>query len=297
MKDLNLLYAFEAIWRERSVSAAAEVLGVTQSATSGSLKKLRGEYDDKLFVQVGRRMEPTPLANELAPMLLDALAMIRRTRKEPANFEPLQSKRVFTIRTRDIGEVACFPRLVQRLRDVAPNVRIRSIWKPIDETLAGLASGQIDLAVGYLPALEAGIHGKSLFSQKYVTVLRKGHPLEGAVLTLDRFLTQEHLLVEYSGSGHVLLEKALIEAGAKDRIRLRLPQYLSAPHIVTSTDLIWVVPELLASELTKHFELVVKPLPLSVPEFDVAMYWHDRYHRDPASRWLREQFDTLFRTV
>jgi DNA-binding transcriptional LysR family regulator len=288
VKDLNLLYVFEAMWRERSVTEAAESLGVTQAAVSSSLKRLRTEYGDKLFTQVGRRMEPTPLASTMSPQLLDALAMVRTTHSAPTVFDPAQASRTFTVRTRDIGEVVCLPSLLADLGQSAPGVKLKTVFRPIDETLAGMASGHIDVALGFLPSLETAIHRRKLFSQHYVCAMRADHPLSKVPLDLDAFLAQEHLLVEYSGSGHLVLEKALVDAGVKDRIRVRMQQYLSAPHFIISSDMLWSVPAMLAETLARHFPLVIKPHPLPLPNFEVALYWHDRYHQDPANRWLRE---------
>ncbi len=288
MKDLNLLYVFEAMWRERSVTEAAESLGVTQAAVSSSLKRMRTEYGDKLFTQVGRRMEPTPLASTMSSQLLDALAMVRKTHSAPTVFEPTLASRTFTVRTRDIGEVVCFPGVLEELGQSAPGIKLRTVFRPIDETLTGMASGHIDLALGFLPSLETAIHRRKLFSQHYVCAMRADHPLSKAPLDLEAFLAQEHLLVEYSGSGHQVIEKALIEAGAKNRIRVRMPQYLSAPHFIISSDMLWSVPAVLAETLARHFPLAIKPHPLPLPTFEVALYWHDRYHQDPANRWLRE---------
>jgi DNA-binding transcriptional LysR family regulator len=288
MKDLNLLFVFEALWRDRSVTLAAEHLGLTQAAVSGSLKRLRAEYDDKLFVLVGRRMQPTPLARDLASELLDGLALIRRTQASRGQFDPISSKRLFVLRTRDVGEAICVPHVLSALREAAPGVRLRTVFAAIPETLAGLAGGQIDLALGFLPALETGIHRRTLFKQHYVCVMREGHPLARARLTLERFAAAEHLLVEYSGSGHVVIERALIEAGARHRIKIRMPQYLGAPHIVMTSDLLWIAPAVLAKMLGRYYPFVIKPHPLSLPDFEVATYWHDRYHRDPANKWLRE---------
>ncbi|MDM0066950.1 MULTISPECIES: LysR family transcriptional regulator [unclassified Variovorax] len=288
MKDLNLLYVFEAMWRDRSVTVSAERLGLTQAAVSGSLKRIREEYDDKMFTLVGRRMEPTPLAVELAPQLLDALALVRKTRVERGRFDPAIARRMFTVRTRDIGEVVCLPRILAALGQSAPGLRLRTLFRPIPETMSGMAAGQIDFALGFLPTLETGIHSRLLFRQHYVCVMREGHPLAGVKLTSKRFAESEHLLVEYSGSGHAVLERALVDAGARHRITVRLPQYLAAPHFVIGSDLLWSVPAMLAETLQAHYRLVIKPHPLSLPEFEVALYWHDRYHRDPANKWLRD---------
>lgn len=296
MKDLNLLNAFEALWRDRSVTAAAERLGLTQAAVSGSLRRLRGEFEDKLFTQVGRKMEPTPLAVDVAPQLLDALALVRKAQSERVRFTPATAKRMFTVRTRDIGEVTVVPRLQATLAQLAPGIQLRSVFLPIPETMSGLANGQIDFAMGFLPILETGIHKRLLAMQHYVCVMRAGHPLAKNKLTLDRFVDSDHLLVEYSGSGHLQLERALIEAGAGTRIRVRLPQYLSAPHSILNSDMMWSVPAALAESLAQYYPLVIKPHPLQLPEIEVCVYWHDRYHRDPANKWLRDLVAQQFAT-
>jgi DNA-binding transcriptional LysR family regulator len=297
VKDLNLLYVFEALWRDRSVTIAAESLGVSQAAVSSSLKRLRGEYDDPVFTLVGRRMEPTPRAVGLSHQLLEALALVRKSRSGQARFDPATSRRMFTVRTRDIGEVVCFPRLLASMGIAAPEIRLRTVFKPIEETIAGLASGHIDLALGFLPSLETGIHRKLLFKQHYVCVMRVDHPIARRRLTLELFCSQDHLLTEYSGSGHQALERALNDAGLRNRIKVRLPQYLSAPHLIVESDLLWVVPSILAERLAKNFPLVIKPAPLTLGSFEIGLYWHDRFHRDVANKWLRDFIGEQFTDV
>ncbi|AKC80634.1 LysR family transcriptional regulator [Xanthomonas arboricola] len=287
MKDLNLLYVFEALWRDRSVTIAAESLGLSQAAVSSSLKRMRQEYGDPVFTLVGRRMEPTPLAESMSARLLDALSMVRKT-DERTQFDPDQSKRLFTIRTRDIGEVICLPAVFSALQAQHPGIRLRTVFRPMTDTLTGMSSGQIDLALGFLPSLENGIHRRRLFEQHYVCVMRSGHPLAKNTLTQQRFCASDHLVVEYSGSGHQILEKSLTEAGIRHRIRIRIPQYLSAPHFICTSDLIWSVPAALAQVMAKSYPLVIKPHPLKLPPFEIALYWHDRFHRDPANKWMRE---------
>jgi DNA-binding transcriptional LysR family regulator len=297
MKDLNLLYIFEALWRDRSVTGAAHNLGLTQAAVSSALKRMREENGDKMFTLVGRRMEPTPYALSVSQQLLDALAAIRKTSSVESRFDPSTSRRLFTIRTRDIGEVVCFPQLLRQLDAIAPHIRLRTIFLPIEETLAGLASGRMDFALGFLPSLETGIHRRVLFTQHYVCVMRAGHPLADQELTADLFRQQQHLLTEYSGSGHQVLERGLIDAGVRNQIKVRLPQYLSAPHFVISSDLLWCAPAVMAETLAAHFPLRIKKLPIPLPEFEIALYWHDRYHRDPANKWLRDFIAGQFKSA
>jgi DNA-binding transcriptional LysR family regulator len=288
MRDLNLLLVFEALWLDQSVTAAGERLGVSQAAVSSSLKRLREEYKDKLFTLVGRRMQPTPLASAMAPRILDALALVRTTRREPEAFDAGTANRMFVVRTRDIGEIVCFPGIVRQLADTAPGIKLRTVFRPIEETLAGLAGGQIDLALGFLPSLESGIHKKALFGQHYVCVMRSGHPLARRPLTAATLASQQYLLVEYSGSGHALLERAVTQWSGRDSIRVRIPQYLSAPHFIIESDLLWIAPALLAETLSRHFPLAIRPLPIALPPFEVALYWHERYHGDPGNKWLRD---------
>lgn len=288
MKDLNLLYVFEAMWRDRSVTLAAENLGLTQAAVSSALKRLRQEHNDKMFSQVGRRMEPTPYAVGASHQLLTALAMIRTASNAHTPFDPATSRRQFTIRTRDVGEVVCFPKIFSKVAQEAPAVRLRTAFLPIDDTVSGLASGRLDLAIGFLPSLETSIHRRPLFTQHYVCVMREQHPLAQSTLSYDMLRELDHLLVEYSGSGHLVIERALIDAGARHQIKIRLPQYLSAPHLIISSDLIWCAPVELAQTLSEYYPLVLKPMPLELPSFEIALYWHDRFHRDPANKWLRE---------
>lgn len=290
MKDLNLLFVFEALWRDRSVTAAAERLGLTQAAVSSSLKRLRDEYDDRLFMLVGRRMEPTPLAEELAPQLLEAMSLVRRTALERIRFDAASARRLFTVRTRDIGEALCLPSVLDALSREAPTVRLRTVNRSAQDTLAGMASGQIDLALGFLPALENGIHRRLLFTQHHVCLMRRGHPLEHVELTAERFSEQEHVLVEAGASGHAHVERALLDGGLKTRIKVRLPQYLAAAYVVERSDMLWSVPTMLADDVMRRFSLISRPHPLQLPSFEVALYWHERCHRDPANRWVRDLF-------
>ncbi len=288
MKDLNLLYTFEALWRDHSASIAAENLGVTQAGVSASLKRLRQDFGDRLFTLVERRMEPTPFAIQIAPLLLQSLELVRESRRHSATFEPLLCRKKFKLRMRDVGEVVCLPSILKYLLQYAPDSRVETEAGPLEDTLQGLSTGRIDLAIGFLPQLQTDIHSSNVFKQKYVCVFRQGHPLENTHLTHDMFLAQKLLCVDAGGSGHFALEKSLVDICGKNSIQLRIAQSLAAPHILATTNLVWVAPEALAITFEKYFPLVIRPLPLDIANFEIAMYWHDRYHRDPENKWLRE---------
>jgi len=290
MKDLNLLRVFDAIWATRSVSKAAERLALTQPAVSSALARLRKAYADPLFTRVGAQMVPTPFCSDQAHYLLDALALVDRSLADVKGFEPARSRRNFMLRMQDIGEACFMPVLLAHCKTEAPNIGFRTTFPTLELTRQGLADGRIDLAVGYLPGLEAGIHRRELFTERYVCVMRNGHPLARKGLGMEELAAAEFLMVEYAGTGHSALERQLREAGVARKVRLRLPQHLGAPHVVVTTDLLWIVPAMLARLLVKNFPLAVKPCPLPLQPFPIALYWHDRFHRDPGNQWLRQAF-------
>ncbi|NWE77786.1 LysR family transcriptional regulator [Pseudomonas yamanorum] len=296
MKDLNLLYTFEALWRDHSVSIAAQNLGVTQAAVSSSLKRMRQDYGDKLFALVGRRMEPTPFCVQIAPRLLESLALVRDASSQMISFDPQPCRKTFTIRMRDVGEVVCLPPMLAELFAAAPKTRVHTVGGTMDETLNGLSTGRIDLAVGFMPTLQTDIHRSTVFTQHYVCAMRSDHPLAAHPLTLEQFSTQEHLLVEAGGSGHQILERALIDTGGRDCIKVRIPQYLSAPHLLLGSNMVWTVPSALGQTLARFFPLVIHPLPLEIPPFEIDLYWHDRFHRDPENKWFRELVGRVLRS-
>ncbi|SER72786.1 DNA-binding transcriptional regulator, LysR family [Pseudomonas sp. NFACC02] len=288
MKDLNLLYTFEALWRDHSTSIAAQNLGVTQSAVSGSLKRLRQSYGDRLFTLVGRRMEPTPFCVQIAGPLLESLNLIRAAERQRVDFDPARCRETFTFRMLDVGEVVCLPPILRQLALHAPLARLNTVGGAMDETLTGLATGRVDLALGYLPSLQTDIHRLPVFSQHYVCAIRREHRLADQELTLSRYLACDHVVVETVGISNQAVERALVDAGGRGCIRMRVPHHLSSAHLVLQSDMVWTLPVALGRTLAQFYPLVIKPVPLHIPSFDIDLYWHDRFHRDPLNKWLRE---------
>jgi DNA-binding transcriptional LysR family regulator len=296
MQDLNLLRVFEALWYEKSVTSAAQKLGLSQGAVSLSLKRLREEYQDKLFVQINRTMEPTPLAEKISVNLLQASRLIRESQAAPRQFEPSNSRRVFNIRARDINEVVIVPSILERLQTVAPNIGIRTIFLPTDETFQRLASGRLDLALGYLPGTAADIHRTPIYSgKKYVCLMRADHPFAQGELTEERYFDAQHLLVENSITSNHSVERVLIAAGRRENIKVRLTQYLAASWYILKFDLLWTLPDTFAKLLAQYYPFVIKPLPAPLElSYETCLYWHERFHADAEIKWLRELIlDTL----
>jgi DNA-binding transcriptional LysR family regulator len=294
MKDLNLLRVFEAIWATRSVSRAAERLGLTQPAVSSALARLREVYTDPLFTRAGLNMAPTAFCTEQSHYLLDALALVERSLSGARAFEPQTADRRFVLGMRDIGEATLLPQVLAHCQQHAPKVSLHTLLSPLETTNQKLADGRVDLAVGFLPALEAGIHRRELFTQHYVCAARAGHPLLKSRITLAGLARADHLAIDYSGTGHALIERQLREQGLERTVRLRTPHYLATAPILAGTDLVCLMPEMLAQAMGASHGIAYKPIPLRAMRFPIALYWHDRFHRDPGNRWLRSVFVQLF---
>jgi DNA-binding transcriptional LysR family regulator len=293
MKDLNLLRVFEAVWSSRSVSKAAERLGLTQPAVSTALKRLRETYADPLFTRVGSQMAPTAFCSQQARYLLDALALVDRSMSEVQAFDPAASNRQFVLGMRDIGEATLLPAVLSYCATRAPAVRIQTLISPLETTGNKLADGRVDLAIGFLPALEAGIHKRELFTQHYVCVMRADHPLARRRLTVRDLKTARHLSIDFSGTGHAMVDRQLRDQGLERNPRLTVPHYMSAAPILAGTDLVCLMPEMLADHIAPRYGLASLPVPLKAMKFPIALYWHERFHRDPGNIWLRGVFTEL----
>ncbi len=293
--DLNLLLVFEAMFRHGSVTRAAAHIGLTQSAMSSALGRLRRQFDDPLFVNTRSGMLPTPRALELAPPLTEALALVRGAIGSRQNFEPRSSTRSLRIYMTDVGELVLLPSLMRHLHAHAPLIRLETAQLPAAELAVRLETGDIDLAVGYLPQLADKIRRTRLFEEHYVCMTRPDHPLgRSAPLTLKEFLGARHVLIASMGSGHQQLERMLSERGVQENVALRVPHFVVVPLIVASTDLLVSLPSRVAGASARVAKVKVHPLPIPIPSFGVSLYWHERVENDPANQWLRNAMLELF---
>ena len=293
--DLNLLLVFEAMFRHGSVTRAAAQIGLTQSAMSSALGRLRRQFGDPLFVNTRSGMLPTPRALELAPPLTEALAMVRGAMGSRAAFDPRNSTRSLRVYMTDVGEMVLLPALMRHLHTQAPAMRLETAQLAAAELAVRLETGDIDLAVGYLPQLPDKIRRARLFEEHYVCMTRPDHPLgRHAPLTLKEFLSARHVLIASMGSGHQMLERTLAERGVHENVALRVPHFVVVPLIVAGTDLVVSTPSRVAGVSGRLVKVKVHPLPIPIPSFDVSLYWHERVENDPANLWLRNAMVELF---
>lgn len=285
--DLNLLRVFDAVLRDGSVTAAGERLGLSQPAMSNALSRLRRLLDDPLFVRTPSGMRPTPFAQRLAAPVRQALDLIQTTLSQQAAFDPRTSQRSFRLQLSDVGEIVFLPALLERLEREAPGVRIDTEQLPQDEVSEALSAGEIDLAVGFLPGLSAGVVSKRLFRDRYVCVVRADHPRIGSRITLAQFLAASHLLVSARGSAHEIVEQTLRNKGFARRIALRVPHFTVVPMILARTDHMVIVPEGLMRAIARFGRFKSLKPPVDIPALDVKVHWHERFGRDPGIAWLR----------
>ena len=292
--DLNLLRVLDAILRERSVTGAASRLGLTQPAVSNALARLRRTLADPLFVRTPRGMDPTPFAQTLADPVHQALGLFEAALAQRAGFDPAGSARSFRFYMSDIGEIFFLPPLVERVRKVAPGVRIETVALALEDIPTALATGELDIATGFLSALPAPVRSRRLFLDPYVCMMRRDHPKIGATLTRRDFVAASHVLVSSMGSGHRVIEEALEKNGITRRIALRVPHFTVLPMVLERTDLLLTIPLRIARALEKQGRLKALKLPVPIPAADIGLHWHERVEQDPGNRWLREQMFDLF---
>ena len=294
--DLNLVRVFVAIHETRSVTLAADRLGITQPSVSHALAKLRVTYGDRLFTRAASGLVPTPLADQLAPPLRDALATVEATLDEARAFAPDRSTRQFRIAMSDIGALYFTPPLLKRLQERAPGMRV-DIVQPSATLVDDLAAGAIDFAVGNLPELVATTRTTSLFQEHYVCLMSEDHPWIGASMSIEEFARARHVLVTSPSSGHVLVDGILAGQGIVRNVVARVPQFSVLPYLVAHTDLLVVLPSRVSRLFDSLGHLKTLALPVDIPTFEVRAHWHARQQDNPAHRWMRENMVETLRLL
>ncbi len=290
--EIRLLRLFDATHATRSITRAAEMLGLAQPTISIGLGKLREHFGDPLFIRSADGMLPTPLADALAPPIRDALQAMRQIASWRTEFDPAQSRQTFRIAMTDASHVTLLPRILAQVRSEAPSVALEA--SRIDAALpAALQAGQIDLALGLIPALETGFFEQTLFEQDWICIASRHHPRLASGLSVAAYQQEAHIGI-VSGTGQRLLEEAVGSLAIERRVALRLPGFLGLSAIVAGSDLIATLPRHIGTTLADIGGLAVHACPFPISRFFVKQHWHARYHRDPANRWLRSVCAKLF---
>ncbi|WP_150047784.1 LysR family transcriptional regulator [Methylomonas rhizoryzae] len=297
--DLNLLLAFDVLMRERNVTRAAESMFVTQSAMSHTLHRLRQHLNDPVLVKSPGGMQPTALALTLVEPVRSLLKEMERLLETPQAFDPTASQRRFTIAATDYMEFLMLPTLTQMIERVAPGVDIHVKRTESAFPLPQLENGSLDVVLGFVSVLNppAHLHCEILFKDRMACVVRQDHPRIKAPPSLADYLAAAHMLISRTGDKLGVIDDKLAETGAERHIHCIVPHFLSAPLIVAQTDMILSLPYRLAIAFRKLVPLSIWPVPVELPDYDLAMIWHPLWEKDPAHGWLREQISRVARTI
>jgi len=244
-------------------------------------------------VRTSEGMLPTPHATTLVGPLRQALELLRTATHQQVVFDPATSSRRFRISMTDISHLQFLPGLMQRLGKVAPAVHIEML-RITSETPKLLEAGESDLAVGFMPELDAGFYQQKLFDQGFACVVRKNHPRIEARMTASIYKRERHVAITAVGSGHDQLESALQRLGIDRQVALSLPTLPGLGNLIANTDLIATVPDGVAEMLVRIAKVKALAPPFTLPGFAIKQHWHERYQHDPANRWLRSVIAELF---
>lgn len=290
--DLNLLVVLDALLTEAHVTRAAATIGLSQSAMSSALGRLRALLGDELLVRTATGMQPTPRALELAQPLRQLLRQAERLLASDHAFDPKTASLRLRVRMSDVLEYLLLPKLLANLRRDAPHIALDIVHLPPLPTLTALQADEVDLAVSMELDHAGAIRSTPLFRDRMVCVLDRHHPAARGAMTLERFLEAPHLKVSMNPNDGRYVDTALSGMHQARHVALNVPQWLVVPHLLKGSAMIAVMSERLARGFADD-NLAIRDLPFSSAALNWSLYWHRRYDNAPPQTWLRAQFQAV----
>jgi DNA-binding transcriptional LysR family regulator len=287
--DLNLLVTLEALLEEGSVTGAARRLSLSQSAVSAALDRLRGMFADPLLVRVGNRMQPTPFARRLQGPLKTALASVSLALALSQRFDPAKARLNVRLGITDYVGLMVLPSLYRTLAREAPGITLEVLPRPVEDSVARIVSGEIDIAPIVDPPEGRDLFNAPLVEESFVCAMRAGHPLARARLTTARLLEYPHLAVTAHVGAAKLVERAFAERGLRRRVPASVAGFATSFALLAESDLVAIIPGGIARQQAARFGLAIRPPPLPIPRYTLSIVWHQRTAHDAAHRWFREQ--------
>ncbi|WP_413729418.1 LysR family transcriptional regulator [Sodalis sp. RH22] len=291
--DLNLLITFLVLYRERSVSLAAQKLFLGQPAVSSALARLRALFDDALFIRTAQGMQPTARADFLARRFAPHFEQIQSILFNSDEFIPGASQRTFTLGMTDWVEIWLMPPLLKQLRTHAPAIRINVIATTPFEDPAFLEQHEVDMVVSVTSDQAPWLRREKLLSQEFLVLWHPRQLPLPAPLSLENYLRYEHLLVTYRSRARSVADDMLAEKGMERRISYTTPHFSSLPGILQNTPVLTTVPQALAQAWMRNVAFCASPPPLALPGFDLSLLWHGRNDADAGRRWLAGQISAI----
>jgi DNA-binding transcriptional LysR family regulator len=286
--DLNLLAALDALLQERSVGGAAQRMHTSAPAMSRTLARLRRILDDPVLVRAGRVMVPTPRALTLQSPVRDLVAQAQAIFIPPEAPDPATFQRTFAIQAGDGLFSQIGARLLATVHREAPGVTLRFVGESHEDTHS-LRDGSVDIEIGQIRPTEPETVIEHLVDDRFVGVVRNGHPLTRGRVTVRRFAVADHVVFSRRGRLRGPIDDLLAEQGLARRVVVSAPSPAGGLVLIQSTDLVGLLPERLGAEALETFGLVSFPVPLPLPPLSLAMAWHPRNAADGGHRWLRDR--------
>jgi LysR family nod box-dependent transcriptional activator len=289
--DLNLLVALDALLSERSVTRAAQRVGLSQPGMSNALARLRRLFDDPLLVRQGAAMVPTSRAEALVGPVQEALELIRAALDAPARFDPATDRRRFRLSCSDYSVLMLIGPLVRALAAEAPGVLVEVRPRLADASRA-LVNGDVDLVIEP-PEIMGDVDLESLWlwEDRWTCCVWEGNARVGKRMTLERYTALGHLIYSMGSAGHpvALPDLHLARLGIPRRIEVSVESFLLAPFLLQGTDLVTLIPKRAEAFLRRTGDIRVLESPIDFPVLVERLWWHPRMTADPAHAWLRER--------
>jgi DNA-binding transcriptional LysR family regulator len=296
--DLNLLRVLAAIYRSGSVTLAGKALSLSQPATSNALARLRDYFEDDLFVRAPSGLKPTRLCEQVAPAVLAQLRTLETLVTGHEDFDPATSRMHWKFSLSDLGEILFLPGLAGALRSQAPEARLSNISVAAEDVAAALEARDIDFAIGILQPRQGGMRTELLFREHYVALAapqwRPAYGRSGRALTARQLAQACFVVAAPTATFHGSVEQMLTRMKLGHRIVLRARHFGALPELALTSDLLSIVPQMYARNLSQRHDLRTWELP-GAPGYEVRLVWHRSTDRDPAQLWMRSLVHQLFK--
>lgn len=295
--DFSLLLIFDELLRHQRTTIVADRLGLSQSAISHALSRLRDLFDDPLFSRRPDGLTPTRRALELAPRIRDLMHVTQKLVSSGGAFEPATSERRFRLAANDLVSTLFGPPLLKQLASQAPSTRLTTRFAVGKAALEALRKDEVDLAIGRFYETSDEFLTETLLWERFAVVARQGHPRIADALDLALYLDLEHLLVSFSGGFSGAVDEALGREGITRHVRASVPMFLTAFAAVAASDLVATVPARLARQFGAAFGLSVYDPPLTIDAFPIGLMRHVSTETDPGLTWLVERVRAIAATL
>lgn len=295
--DLNLLVALNILLKEKSVTQAADYLGITQPAMSNALKRLRTQFNDPLLVRTSEGMKATARAKELEPQVRDLILHVEQVVQPVDDFNPKESDRFFRIAVSDYAESTLIPELLNFIRVEAPNISI-DIMTPSDVSYQDVEQGHVDFVINRFDELPDSFHQTVLWRDSFTCMFWRGHPIAND-FNLKTYIDAQHVWVSKTGMGVGVgvnpedvqrlgwVDVALDRIGKKRRIKVFTRHYQAAMSMIENKDLVLTLPTRAARIREGSEDIILAPPPFEIPEIELNMAWSALLHNNPGHRWFR----------